>query len=133
MKETHLDFLKRHFGPSNTDIDLMLKSMSINTIDELIERVIPSNILSKIDEDLVDVNLSEDEVLSKLKDYANKNTLYKSFIGMGYYGTIIPNVIKRNIFENPGWYTQYTPYQAEISQGRLEALFNYQTIQSRAV
>ena len=128
MKETHLNFLERHFGPSNTDIDLMLKSMSINTIDELIERVIPSNILSKIDEDLVDVNLSEDEVLFKLKDYANKNTLYKSFIGMGYYGTIIPNVIKRNIFENPGWYTQYTPYQAEISQGRLEALLNFQTL-----
>ena len=128
MKETHLNFLKRHFGPSNTDIDLMLKSMSINTIDELIERVIPSNILSKIDEDLIDVNLSEDEVLFKLKDYANKNTLYKSFIGMGYYGTIIPNVIKRNIFENPGWYTQYTPYQAEISQGRLEALLNFQTL-----
>jgi len=128
MKETHLNFLKRHFGPSNTDIDLMLKSMSINTIDELIERVIPSNILSKIDEDLVDVNLSEDEVLFKLKDYANKNTLYKSFIGMGYYGTITPNVIKRNIFENPGWYTQYTPYQAEISQGRLEALLNFQTL-----
>ena len=128
MKEIHLNFLKRHFGPSETDIDLMLKSMSINTIDELIERVIPSNILSKIDEDLVDVNLSEDEVLFKLKDYANKNTLYKSFIGMGYYGTIIPNVIKRNIFENPGWYTQYTPYQAEISQGRLEALLNFQTL-----
>ena len=128
MKETHLNFLKRHFGPSSTDIDSMLKSMSINTIDELIERVIPSNILSKIDEDLVDVNLSEDEVLFKLKDYANKNTLYKSFIGMGYYGTIIPNVIKRNIFENPGWYTQYTPYQAEISQGRLEALLNFQTL-----
>ena len=109
MREIDLNFLKRHLGPSNTDIDLMLKSMSVSTIDELIERVIPSNILSKIDEDLVDVNLSEDEVLFKLKDYANKNTLYKSFIGMGYYGTIVPNVIKRNIFENPGWYTQYTP------------------------
>ena len=128
MKESRLNFLKRHLGPSNTDIDLMLKSMSVNTIDELIKRVIPSNILSKIDEDLNDINLSEDEVLFKLKDYANKNTLYKSFIGMGYYGTIVPNVIKRNIFENPGWYTQYTPYQAEISQGRLEALLNFQTL-----
>ena len=128
MTASRLNFLKRHLGPSNTDIDLMLKSMSVNTIDELIERVIPPNILSKIDEDLIDINLSEDEVLFKLKDYSNKNTLYKSFIGMGYYGTIVPNVIKRNIFENPGWYTQYTPYQAEISQGRLEALLNFQTL-----
>ena len=128
MKKSRIDFLKRHVGPSNRDIDLMLKSMSVSTIDELIKRVIPLNILSKIDEDLIDINLSEDEVLFKLKDYANKNTLYKSFIGMGYYGTIIPNVIKRNIFENPGWYTQYTPYQAEISQGRLEALLNFQTL-----
>ena len=127
MREIDLNFLKRHLGPSKRDIDLMLKSMSVSTIDELIERVIPSNILSKIDKDLIDINLSEDEVLLKLKDYANKNTLYKSFIGMGYYGTIVPNVIKRNIFENPGWYTQYTPYQAEISQGRLEALLNFQT------
>ena len=128
MKKSRFNFLKRHIGLSNTDIDLMLKSMSVNTIDELIKKVIPSNILSKIDEDLIDINLSEDEVLLKLKDYANKNTLYKSFIGMGYYGTIVPNVIKRNIFENPGWYTQYTPYQAEISQGRLEALLNFQTL-----
>ena len=84
MKEIHLNFLKRHLGPNDTDIDLMLKSMSINTIDELIKKVIPSNILSKIDEDLIDSNLSEDEVLFKLKGYANENTLYKSFIGMGY-------------------------------------------------
>ena len=128
MKKSRFNFLKRHIGPSNTDIDLMLKSMSVSTIDELIKRVIPSNILSKIDEDLIDINLNEDEVLFKLKGYANKNTLYRSFIGMGYYGTIVPNVIKRNIFENPGWYTQYTPYQAEISQGRLEALLNFQTL-----
>jgi glycine dehydrogenase len=128
MKKSRFNFLKRHIGPSNTDIDLMLKSMSVSTIDELIKKVIPSNILSKIDEDLIDINLNEDEVLFKLKGYANKNTLYRSFIGMGYYGTIVPNVIKRNIFENPGWYTQYTPYQAEISQGRLEALLNFQTL-----
>ena len=72
MKEIDLNFLKRHLGPSNKDIDLMLKSMSVNTIDELIKRVIPSNILSKIDDDLIDINLSEDEVLFKLKEYANK-------------------------------------------------------------
>ena len=127
MKEIHLNFLKRHLGPSNTDIDLMLKSMSINTIDELIKKVIPSNILSKIDEDLIDINLSEDEVLFKLKGYANKNTLYSLSLEWLLW-TIVPNVIKRNIFENPGWYTQYTPYQAEISQGRLEALLNFQTL-----
>ena len=91
--------------------------MSLNTVDDLIKKVIPKNIFSKIEENLTDVNLSEEEVLLKLKDYANENMLYKSFIGMGYYGTIVPNVIKRNIFENPGWYTQYTPYQAEISHG----------------
>ena len=84
MKKSSIDFLKRHIGPSNRDIDLMLKSMSVSTIDELIKKIIPPNILSKIDEDLIDINLSEDEVLSKLKGYANKNTLYKSFIGMGY-------------------------------------------------
>ena len=128
MKEINFNFLKRHLGPNDAEIDLMLKSMSVNTIGDLIKKVIPSNILSKIDEDLIDINLSEEEVLFKLKDYANENTLYKSFIGMGYHGTVIPNVIKRNIFENPGWYTQYTPYQAEISQGRLEALLNFQTL-----
>ena len=116
MKEIHLNFLKRHLGPSNTDIDLMLKSMSVNTVDDLIKKVIPPNIFSRISEDLIDINLSEDEVLLKLKDYADKNTLYKSFIGMGYYGTIVPNVIKRNILENPGWYTQYTPYQPKLAK-----------------
>ena len=128
MKEINFNFLKRHLGPNDAEINLMLKSMSVNTIGDLIKKVIPSNILSKINEDLIDINLSEEEVLFKLKDYANENTLYKSFIGMGYHGTVIPNVIKRNIFENPGWYTQYTPYQAEISQGRLEALLNFQTL-----
>ena len=128
MKEINFNFLKRHLGPNDADIALMLKSMSVDTVDDLIKKVIPPNISSRISKDLIDVNLSEDEVLFKLKDYANKNTLYKSFIGMGYHGTIIPNIIKRNIFENPGWYTQYTPYQAEISQGRLEALLNFQTL-----
>ena len=97
MKEINFNFLKRHLGSNDTDIDLMLKSMSVKTIDDLIEKVIPPNIFSRIGKDLIDVNLSEDEVLFKLKGYANKNTIYKSFIGMGYYGTIVPNVIKRNI------------------------------------
>ena len=80
MKEINFNFLKRHLGPNDTDIDLMLKSMSVNTVDDLIKKVIPPNILSRIGEDLIDTNLSEDEVLLKLKDYANRNTLYKSFI-----------------------------------------------------
>ena len=124
-------FLDRHLGPVERDIDLMLKSMSFTSIDDLIKNVIPTNIFSPMDVDLIEnSHLSENNVLDELQKYANENMVYKSFIGMGYYGTIIPNVIKRNIFENPGWYTQYTPYQAEISQGRLEALLNFQTLVS---
>ena len=130
MTKDNSDFLFRHLGPNKKDIDLMLKSMSFSSIDDLIKNVIPLNILSTINEDLIDSNLSEDDVLNEVQKYANENMVYKSFIGMGYYGTVIPNVIKRNIFENPGWYTQYTPYQAEISQGRLEALLNFQTLVS---
>ncbi|MFL3013685.1 MAG: aminomethyl-transferring glycine dehydrogenase [Candidatus Neomarinimicrobiota bacterium] len=120
--------MKRHLGVNNSDIELMLQEMKINSLDELIKKVIPKNIYSPLSANLFEKNLSEDEVLDKLKIYANKNSSFKSFIGMGYNGTIIPNVIKRNVFENPGWYTQYTPYQAEISQGRLEALLNFQTL-----
>ena len=94
MKKINFNFLRRHLGPNDTDIDLMLESMSLNTVDDLIKKVIPPNIFSRIGKDLIDIILSEDEVLLKLKDYANKNILYKSFIGMGYYGTIVPNVIK---------------------------------------
>ena len=130
MIKDNLDFLHRHLGPNKEDIDLMLKSMSFTSIDDLIKSVIPLNIFSTINEDLIDNNLSENDVLSELQSHANENIVYKSFIGMGYYGTMIPNIIKRNIFENPGWYTQYTPYQAEISQGRLEALLNFQTLVS---
>ena len=110
----------------------MLKHLSIKSLDDLIEKVIPENILSPITESLLKKDLSETETLARLKEYSKENKLYKSFIGMGYYGTLVPNVIKRNILENPGWYTQYTPYQAEISQGRLEALLNFQTMISSA-
>ena len=106
----------------------MLQEMKLESLDELIKKVIPENIYSPLSDNLIEENLSEDEALIKLKNYSINNSVFRSFIGMGYNDTIIPNVIKRNVFENPGWYTQYTPYQAEISQGRLEALLNFQTL-----
>ena len=128
MSKNKISFLKRHLGVNSSDVELMLKKMRVKSLDELIRKVIPKNIYSPLFDNLIEENLSEDEALIKLKNYANNNSVFKPFIGMGYSGTIIPNVIKRNIFENPGWYTQYTPYQAEISQGRLEALLNFQTL-----
>jgi len=128
MPKNKISFLKRHLGISNSDIKLMLQEMKVNSLDKLIKKVIPENIYSPLSNNLFEENLSEDEVLDKLKSYSINNSVFKSFIGTGYNGTITPNVIKRNVFENPGWYTQYTPYQAEISQGRLEALLNYQTL-----
>ena len=128
MIENETEFLSRHIGLNKSDIKTMLNSLGIKSLDELIEKVIPENIFSPMSENLIEKSLSEKEVIAELKEYSNENLLYKSYIGMGYYGTLVPNVIKRNILENPGWYTQYTPYQAEISQGRLEALLNFQTM-----
>ena len=128
MLKNKISFLKRHLGVNSKDVELMLQEMKIGSIDELIKKVIPENIYSPLSDNLIEENLSEDEALIKLKNYSINNSVFKSFIGMGYNNTIIPNVIKRNVFENPGWYTQYTPYQAEISQGRLEALLNFQTL-----
>ena len=132
MIENETEFLSRHIGLNKSDIKTMLNSLGMKSLDELIEKVIPENILSIMSENLIEKSLSENEVISELKEYSNENLLYKSYIGMGYYGTLVPNIIKRNILENPGWYTQYTPYQAEISQGRLEALLNFQTMVTSA-
>jgi glycine dehydrogenase len=121
------NFLNRHIGPRNADIDEMLSAIGVLSLDELIDQTIPSDI--RLKEVLPLGNpMSEYEYLNHLKSMAVKNKLYKSYIGMGYYNTITPSVVLRNIFENPSWYTSYTPYQAEISQGRLEALLNYQTM-----
>ena len=120
-------FSRRHIGPNNKDISEMLSLLGFSSIDELINKTIPENILIKNKLDLGD-GLSENEFLETIKSIASENKIVKSFIGMGYYGTITPPVILRNILENPGWYTAYTPYQAEISQGRLEALLNFQTM-----
>ena len=125
----HEKFAKRHIGPRDYEIKEMLKTIGVNSIDELINETVPDNILLTKKPDL-DIPLTESELLEEMERLASKNKLFKSFIGMGYSETITPSVIRRNILENPGWYTQYTPYQAEISQGRLEALLNFQTMVS---
>lgn len=120
-------FADRHIGPRPEEMQEMLKVIGIGSADELIGKTVPSKI--RLQKDLsLSKPLTEMQFLKKLKSIASKNQLFRSYIGMGYYGTITPPVILRNILENPGWYTQYTPYQAEISQGRLEALLNFQTV-----
>ncbi len=121
------DFTFRHIGPNENEIKAMLKALGISSMDELVQKTVPAEIL---DNSLLDVGEPIDEfgTIKMLKSIAKKNTLRRSYIGMGYTDTITPPVIIRNILESPGWYTQYTPYQAEISQGRLEALLNFQTM-----
>lgn len=120
-------FEQRHNGLSHHDIDLMLRTVGASTVDHLIEETVPQRI--RLERPLSLPNpLTEHELLASLAEVAAKNTIAKSYIGMGYYDTLTPPVILRNIVENPGWYTQYTPYQAEIAQGRLESLLNYQTM-----
>jgi len=121
------EFLKRHIGPSESEQRKMLADLGLSTIDELVREIVPDSILLRGDSNLPE-GCSEQEALAELKDIASHNIVKRSLIGQGYYGTITPPVILRNVFENPAWYTSYTPYQAEISQGRLEALFNYQTL-----
>jgi glycine cleavage system P protein (glycine dehydrogenase) len=120
-------FERRHIGPSPKDIDAMLAAVGANSLDELIWQTIPTSIRQK-NRLSIGESLSETEALIRVKQIASRNTLYTSLIGTGYYGTILPPVIQRNILENPAWYTAYTPYQPEISQGRLEALLNFQTM-----
>jgi len=121
------DFTLRHIGPQKEDVDKMLSACNVATLDELIDKTIPAAIRLPEKLQLPD-GLPEGEYLQTVKSLLSKNKLYKSYIGMGYYNTFTPAVILRNVLENPGWYTSYTPYQAEISQGRLEALLNYQTM-----
>lgn len=122
------NFTPRHNGVSNpVDEEKMLKVIGVSSMDELIEKAVPSHIRLKEPMPIAD-GINEYEFLNRCKALANKNKIYKSYIGMGYYNTITPAVIMRNVFENAGWYTAYTPYQTEISQGRLEALMTYQTM-----
>ena len=119
-------FENRHIGASNDDVKTMLNCIGLDSIDQLIKQTIPNSILKK-EELNIKSAINENEYLSTLKKTAQLNKNYNNFIGQGYYGTFTPSVIKRNILCNPGWYTAYTPYQAEIAQGRLEALLNFQT------
>ncbi|HQQ81530.1 MAG TPA: aminomethyl-transferring glycine dehydrogenase, partial [Cyclobacteriaceae bacterium] len=120
-------FATRHLGPNDHQIKEMLAVVKAGSVDELIAQTVPANIRLKSPLNLPPAK-SEFEFLKHFKKIASKNKLFKSYIGSGYYNTITPGVILRNIMENPGWYTAYTPYQAEIAQGRLEALINYQTM-----
>lgn len=123
------EFIPRHIGPNERETAAMLQQMGEASIDSLIEKVVPASI--RLANPLTTGEpMSEFEYLGHLKTVAQKNKVYKTYIGQGYYDTITPSVILRNVFENPGWYTQYTPYQAEISQGRLESLLNFQTMVS---
>ena len=120
-------FALRHIGLSQADIENLLKQLGYKDLEDFSKSVLPENIFTEEKLGLDDA-LSEEEALKALKKISKKNIVYRSFIGQGFYGTVTPKVILRNVFENPGWYTSYTPYQAEISQGRLEALINFQTM-----
>ncbi len=123
------EFSHRHIGPDEHETSEMLKVIGANNLNELIDKTVPSTIRMKGELQLPEA-MSEHEYLQHIKNISLKNKIFKNYIGQGYYDTITPSVILRNVFENPGWYTQYTPYQAEISQGRLESLLNFQTMVS---
>ena len=125
--DNYNNFALRHIGLNQSDVDGLLSELGYKNLEDFSKAILPENIF--IEEDLaLDGPMSEEDALQALKKIANKNQVFRSFLGQGYYGTITPKVILRNVFENPGWYTSYTPYQAEIAQGRLEALINFQTM-----
>ena len=125
--EHHDAFLERHIGPNDTEIAHMLRAVGHDSLDALTDAIVPASIKSAAPLALP-APISEVEAIAKIRSIADRNQVFRSFIGQGYYGTHTPNVILRNILENPAWYTAYTPYQAEISQGRMEALINFQTM-----
>ncbi|HQZ14176.1 MAG TPA: glycine dehydrogenase (aminomethyl-transferring), partial [Devosia sp.] len=120
-------FVRRHIGPSPRDVNAMLQTVGASSLSGLMAETLPSSIRQKAPLDL-GTALSEPEALAHMRELAAQNQLFTSMIGQGYSGTVLPAVIQRNILENPAWYTAYTPYQPEISQGRLEALLNFQTM-----
>ncbi|MEO6639411.1 MAG: glycine dehydrogenase (aminomethyl-transferring), partial [Ginsengibacter sp.] len=122
-------FATRHIGPDEEETKKMLSEIGVSTLEDLIDKTIPRGIRLAKPLDIPSA-VSEAQYLSELREIADQNKVYDSYIGQGYYDTITPSVILRNLFENPGGYTQYTPYQAEIAQGRLESLLNFQTMVS---
>lgn len=126
-EQSPYSFIPRHIGPSRAEVQQMLDVLGLNSLDELIDKTVPQSIRQNRLLELP-APLSEPAALAKLQQITAKNQVFRSFIGMGYYNCFTPPVIQRNILENPGWYTAYTPYQPEISQGRLEALLNFQTL-----
>ncbi|KUJ81465.1 glycine dehydrogenase (aminomethyl-transferring) [Microbulbifer flavimaris] len=123
--EQHDAFIHRHIGPDEAQVKEMLETLGVASLEELIEKTVPAAIRKTDELDLADA-VNEEEALAELRGLAQRNKIYRTFIGMGYHDTITPNVILRNVLENPGWYTAYTPYQPEIAQGRLEGLLNFQ-------
>ena len=119
------DFVRRHVGPNDDELGEMLATLGVDSLDGLLDETLPESIRDDALE--LPPARSEPEVLAALRDLASENRPRRSLIGMGYYPTVTPGVIQRNVLENPAWYTAYTPYQPEISQGRLEALLNFQT------
>jgi glycine dehydrogenase len=120
-------FAYRHIGPKAVDVDQMLSAIGVDSIDTLIDQTVPAAIRATKELDLSEP-MTEAEFGAHITALGEMNSVFKTYIGMGYHPTVLPGVIQRNILENPGWYTAYTPYQAEIAQGRLEALMNYQTM-----
>jgi glycine dehydrogenase len=121
------EFSRRHIGPDENDTQTMLETIGVDSLESLISKTVPASI--RLENNLqLPAAISESEFLQQVKQSASLNKVFRTYIGQGYYNTITPSVILRNVFENPGWYTQYTPYQAEISQGRLESLLNFQTL-----
>src|ERR1700740_487769 len=122
-------FVNRHNGPRETEIHQMLEKIGVSSVDELINQTVPEQI--RLKKPLkVGAALTEFQYTKHLRALSKKNKVFRSYIGLGYYNTMVPAVVQRNVLENPGWYTAYTPYQAEIAQGRLEALLNFQTVVS---
>src|SRR5690606_10043836 len=119
-------FALRHVGPRPEDLGHMFKTIKVDNIDQLIDETFPGTIRLKNDLNLAPA-MTEYEYLTHIQTLGNKNKIFRTFIGLGYHEAVCPAPIIRNVFENPGWYTAYTPYQAEIAQGRLEALLNFQT------
>ncbi|GDY25106.1 glycine dehydrogenase (decarboxylating) [Agarivorans sp. Toyoura001] len=125
--EQNQDFIRRHIGPDQAEVNTMLKQLGLSSVEQLIEQTVPQQI--RLNQDLsIGDSLTEQQALAALRKLAKQNKVYRSYIGMGYHNTHVPHVILRNVFENPGWYTAYTPYQPEIAQGRLEALLNFQQL-----